>query len=249
MPKSISLIIPALNEQVVLLKVLQGVHDASANHFDKFEMILIDDGSFDLTGKIMEEFADTHLNTKVIHNQKNRGLGASFQIGLKHSTMDYVMLLCGDGGLPARSLPKIFSEVGQADLIIPYMINLKKIKSTQRYLLSRTYVHLLNFISGFNLHYYNGLPVYRRAFFDVIKVKSSGFGFQGEILVKLLKSGCSFKQVGVEGAEETGKSDALRIRNILSVGRTFLRLFMEVIRFKPIPPDVIAKARNASFPD
>lgn len=249
MDKSISLIIPALNEQTVLLQVLQGFHDASTNHFNQFEMILIDDGSSDMTGKIMDEFAATYANTKAIHNQKNLGLGASFQVGLRHATMDYVMLLCGDGGLPARSLPKIFSEVGQADLIIPYMINLKKIKSNQRYLLSRTYVYLLNLISGFNLHYYNGLPVYRRAFFDVINIRSSGFGFQAEILVKLLKSGCSFKQVGVEGSEETGKSDALRIRNVLSVGRTFTRLCMEVLRFKPIPPEVIVKARNKSLSD
>ena len=244
MPNSIALIIPALNEESVLLKVLDDIYSSTFGFFDQVELILINDGSVDSTGQIMNKFAEMHPNTRVIHNPKNRGLGASFQIGLKYASSEYVMLLCGDGGLPAQSLPTIFSEVGNADLIIPYMVNLKKIKSKQRYFLSRTYVFLLNVISGFNLHYYNGLPIYRRAFFEEMTVKSSGFGFQGEILVKLLKSGCTFKEVGVEGAEETGKSDALRIRNILSVARTFARLSIELISFKPISTRAIERARQ-----
>src|SRR2546422_4567543 len=38
----------------------------------------------------------------------------------------------------------------------------------------------------------NGLPVYRRSLLNAIRITSSGFGFQAEIVVKLLKSGCNF---------------------------------------------------------
>jgi glycosyltransferase involved in cell wall biosynthesis len=246
MTQSISLIIPALNEQDVILNVLSGIFNAANSSFDYFEIILVDDGSSDSTGGIMDKFAKTYPGIKVIHNESNRGLGASFQIGLGVAQYEYVMLLCGDGGLPAKSLPKIFSLVGQADVIIPYMENLRSIKSPQRYILSRTYVKTMNLISGFNLRYYNGLPVYRRALLDEIKVKSSGFGFQAEILFKLLKSGCTYKEVGVDGAEETGQSDALRLRNVLSVSRTLTRLMFAIYAFKPIPIDVITKARQKS---
>ncbi|HEY0337970.1 MAG TPA: hypothetical protein VGC70_11580, partial [Burkholderiales bacterium] len=174
----------------------------------------------------------------------NIGLGACYQRGLQEARCNYVMLLCGDGGLPARSLPAIFEKIGTADIVIPYMTNLRRIKSPLRFVLSRTYSKLLNTLFGFKLHYYNGLPVHRTDLLRSIRITSSGFGFQGEILVKLLKSGCSYVQVGVLGAEETRKSFALRPRNLVSVARTLLHLIAEIVRFRPVPKEVVERGRD-----
>lgn len=242
---TISLIVPALNEEVVIAGVLEDICKEADKYFRDYELIAVNDGSSDATGAIMEQCAARNPRVRVLHNQPNIGLGASFQKGLKQARHQYVMLLCGDGGLPARSLPAIFSLIGSADLIIPHMTNLRQIKSRTRYLISRTYSNLLNLLFGFNLRYYNGLPVYRRSLLDAIRITSSGFGFQAEIVVKLLKSGCTYVEVGVEGAEVKGRSIALRPGNILSVARTLLHLLFEIVRFRPVPPDVIARSRIA----
>jgi glycosyltransferase involved in cell wall biosynthesis len=241
---SISLIISALNEQSVVGKVLLDIYRETAVMFETFEIIAINDGSTDETGRVMDEFALSYPYVTVIHNKANCGLGASFQLGVNRTKYNYVMLLCGDGGLPASSLPAIYKEVGTKDLVIPYMVNLKRIKTPARYVLSRTYANLLNLLFGFRLRYYNGLPVYRRSLLQAITITSEGFGFQGEILVKLLKSGCTYVQVGVEGAEETGNSSALRLKNIISVVKTFAHLILEITRFKPVPRAVIERGRE-----
>lgn len=237
------MIVPALNEQAVVGGVLADIYRETSKAFEVFEIIAVNDGSTDDTGRVMDEFAAAHAGISVIHNKPNIGLGASFQLGLSRAKHNYVMLLCGDGGLPARSLPAIYEKVGTADLVIPYMLNLKRIKTPARYLLSRTYANLLNVLFGFRLRYYNGLPVYRRSLLQAITITSEGFGFQGEILVKLLKSGCTYVQVGVDGAEETGNSSALRIKNVVSVGKTFAHLIMEIARFKPVPREIIEDGR------
>jgi dolichol-phosphate mannosyltransferase len=244
--KTISLIVPALNEQAVVEKVVQGIVEQAARGFADYEVILVDDGSSDATGRIMDGFATANPKVRVLHNERNIGLGASFQRGLREARFQYVMLLCGDGGLPARSLPAIFDKIGTADLVIPYMVNLRAIKSTTRYLVSRTYTKLLNLLFGYRLRYYNGLPVYRRSLLNAISITSSGFGFQGEIVVKLLKSGCTYVEVGVDGAEETRRSFALRPRNIVSVARTLLHLVLEIVRFKPLPVEVLERSRRES---
>jgi glycosyltransferase involved in cell wall biosynthesis len=241
---TITLIVPALNEEAVIAQVLERIYEHAAGHFRDFELIAVNDGSTDRTGEIMDGIAARHPQVRVLHNKPNIGLGASFQRGLREAHCQYVMLLCGDGGLPARSLPAIFERIGTADLIIPHMSNLRSIKSPARYLISRTYTGLLNLLFGFNLKYYNGLPVYRRSLLNAIRITSAGFGFQGEILVKLLKSGCTYVEVGVEGAEEKGRSFALRPTNILSVSRTLLHLILEILRFRPVPPEVIARSRQ-----
>jgi dolichol-phosphate mannosyltransferase len=229
---STSFVIPALNEEKVVEDVVRAVWGVVSLHLETFEIILIDDGSTDQTGQIMDRLASQLPRVRVIHNATNLGLGAAYQRGVREAKLDHVMMLCGDGGLPAASLPAIIEKIGTADIVVPYMTNLAEIKTPMRYAISRTYTNLLNLFSGHRLHYYNGLPVHRRALLDQITITSSGFGFQGEILVKLLKSGCSYTQVGVLGAETTNKTSIFRVSNVFSVTATLLKLVLELIRFK-----------------
>jgi glycosyltransferase involved in cell wall biosynthesis len=238
---TISFIIPALNEERVLETVIEQVMEKiAAARFPDYEVILVDDGSTDRTGEIMEAAARRHSKMQVLHNARNLRFGNSYKRGLREARFDYVMLLCGDGGLPASSLPPIFECIGTADIVVPWMTNLKVIKSPWRYFLSRAYTAMLNLTFGMRLKYYNGLPVHRRDLLQSIDITSGGFGFQSEILIKLIRSGCSFVQVGVQGAEEKGGSFAMRPRNWISVARTFAHLVLELIRFKRVPAEVIA---------
>lgn len=230
-PYTISFVIPALNEENVVGVFLGQMIERVRDRFTDYEVILVDDGSTDATGSIMDAFARANDKVRVIHNARNIGFGGSFQRGLRQAQFEYVMLLCGDGGLPAASLPAIFDRIGTADIVIPWIVNLKDIKNTGRYLLSRTYTALVNLCFGLRLRYYNGLPVHRKDLLEKISITSGGFGFQAEILVKLLRSGASYVEVGVDGAEETRQSDALRMKNWLGVGRTVYHLVREVSRF------------------
>lgn len=242
-PWSLTLVIPALNEEAVLRRVVDEVLSVVDGLVKSYEVILINDGSTDATGAIMDELSRTRRSVRVLHNPSNLGLGACYQRGVREARCHYVMLLCGDGGLPASSLPKVFESIGRADIVVPYMPNLKQIKTALRYVLSATYTKLMNLLCGLRLNYYNGLPVHRVDLLRRIEITSSGFGFQGEVLVKLLKSGCSYVEVPVLGAEQTKRSFALRPRNLLSVAWTFAHLVLEIVRFKPIPREVIERGR------
>jgi len=245
-PYSISFIIPALNEEVVLRTFIEQVLEKVEGKIAEFEIILINDGSTDATGKIMDELASRHRTISVIHNHRNLGFGNSYIRGLQRAKQTYVMLLCGDGGLPASSLPAIFDKIGSADIVIPWMVNLREIKSPARHLLSKTYTTLLNLLFGIRLHYYNGLPVHRLGFLKQLSITSGGFGFQAEILVKMIKSGCTYVEVGVNGAEETNRSSALRLRNWLSVAGTIGHLIKAIATFKPISVTPISLHTSSS---
>jgi dolichol-phosphate mannosyltransferase len=234
-PYSVSFIVPALNEEKVVEQVIREIFSNVNRLIQTYEIILVDDGSTDHTGQIMDALASELAHVRVLHNRPNIGLGASYQRGVREAKYDYVMMLCGDGGLPASSLPPIIEKIGTADIVVPYMTNLKSIKTPLRYFISRSYTQLLNFLSGHEMNYYNGLPVHRRRLLDSIVMTSSGFGFQGEILVKLLKSGHSFVQVGVLGSETTNKSSIFRPRNLASVMKTVLKLIRLVLVLSLFP--------------
>lgn len=245
-PCDVSFIVPALNEEKVLETTARDIWATADALIADYEIILIDDGSCDQTGAIMDRLAQELPRVRVIHHASNVGLGASYQSGLSQAQCSYVMMLCGDGGLPASSLPPIIAKIGTADIVVPYMLNLRQIKTPLRYAVSQAYTGLLNLLFGFRLRYYNGLPVHRRVLLERIAITSSGFGFQAEILIKLLKSGCSFVQVGVMGAEATNKSSIFHFRNVISVGFTLFKLLQELAGFKSAKRGV--RLRDASGP-
>jgi glycosyltransferase involved in cell wall biosynthesis len=245
-PATITLIVPALNEQDMITPTVRQIVACVEGQFLDYEVLLVNDGSTDGTGPLMERLAATNPRIRVLRNRTNRGLGYSYRLGVEHARCEYVMLLCGDGGMPASSLPAIFARIGTADIVIPYVRNLRQIKTPARFVLSKTYTALLNTVFGLRLRYYNGLPVHRVDLVRALEVRSDGFGFQGEILVKLLKAGCSFVQVGVDGAEKTKRSSALRLSNIVSVTKTLLLLLWEVSRFDDRRVRAVAAERPAS---
>jgi dolichol-phosphate mannosyltransferase len=229
--KSVSIVIPALNEETVLEGVVRDISKQVAASFTDYEIILIDDGSTDKTGAIMDRLATELPNVRAIHNPGNIGLGSSYQRGLAEARGTYLMMLCGDGGMPAASLPPIFAAVGTADIVLPFITNLKQIKSPVRYFTSRTYTNLLNVLFGQKIKYYNGLPVHRVDLLRQLRINSSGFGFQGEILTKLLRSGCSMTEVGVPGAEMTKNSSAVSLKGLINIAKVLTLLVWEVRRF------------------
>ncbi len=231
--KTISLAVVALDEELLIQDTVESILKQVSCYFLEYEIILINDGSTDNTGPIMDKLADKHSMVKVLHNPTNLGLGASFQRALRESRFEYFMMLCGDGGLPAESLPSIFKAVGTVDIIIPHITNLMDIKTPMRYLISRTYTTLLNCFFRQKLSYYNGLPVYRVDLLRQIKIKSSGFGFQGEIIIKLLKAGCSYVEIQILGSEKAHRSRAISVRNFINVAKTFFNLVLEIAFFNP----------------
>jgi 2-polyprenyl-3-methyl-5-hydroxy-6-metoxy-1,4-benzoquinol methylase len=230
-PYGVSFVVTAFNEERLIDGVVRGLWATASVYLETFEIIVVDDASTDRTGVIADGLGREVTNIRVIHNRKNLGFGGSYRQGVTEAKFDYVMLFCGDGGLPASSVPPILEKVGTADMIVPYMLNLKRIKTPFRYAISRAYTELLNLLFGYRLRYYNGLAVHRRALLNQIGISSAGFGFQAEVILKLLKSGYTIVEVGVDGAELSKRSSAFRLKNILSVARTFIYLVARLRRF------------------
>jgi glycosyltransferase involved in cell wall biosynthesis len=234
-PHSVSFIVPALNEEKAVERVVREMHSTVAGLIANYEIILIDDGSTDRTGQIMDALARELPNVRALHNGQNIGLGATYRRGVSEARLDHVMLFCGDGGLPPSSLPPIIAKIGTADMVVPYMTNLDKVRTPVRQLVSKAYTTLLNVLFGQRLKYYNGLAVHRRALLNRIDVTSTGFGFQAEIILKLFKMGCSATEVGVHAAEVAERSRAFRLKNVFDVGRTIIYLILTLRGFSPSP--------------
>lgn len=229
MNKSVSVIIPAYNEEKNL-EATTGflLERLKKNGILDFEILIFDDYSTDSTGKIADELAKNYSQIKVIHNSKNMNLGYNITRGFQLATKEYAGFIPGDNETEPGILDDIFQNLGKVDIIIPYVKN-PEVRPWGRRFLSKTYVIIINIAFGLNMKYYNGACYFKTAMVKKVPVSTYGFAYMTEILVKLLKSGASFIEAPMMNrARERGATKAFRIKNIVSVFKTFLHLFYEV---------------------
>ena len=95
--------------------------------YKNWEMIVVDDGSTDETGKILQKFAKKDKRITVITNMQSKGIGASLNLALTKAKGKYIARMDGDDiSLPNRLAtqvaflqkhPKIVAVGGQAEMI------------------------------------------------------------------------------------------------------------------------------------
>lgn len=123
----VSLVLPAYNEAGVLEEnvALIMAHLVTLESRYRFEVLLINDGSKDDTGRIADGLASKYSNLRVIHHPSNFGLGQAFKTAFAASRGDYVVTLDVDLSYSPdhidQLLEKIQSTAAKLVLASPYM--------------------------------------------------------------------------------------------------------------------------------
>jgi glycosyltransferase involved in cell wall biosynthesis len=91
----VSIVLPAYNEAAILEKNLETLHTYLRSLEDEYrwEMILVNDGSVDSTGALLEAFAQNRQNVHVLHHRTNFGLGQALRFAFSRCRGDYVITL------------------------------------------------------------------------------------------------------------------------------------------------------------
>ena len=230
----ITIVVTCYNEEAFIVDAIDTVAQALEEVGHSYEIIVIDDVSGDNSIQRIQEYINLHperpIRLKV--NETNRGLANNYVEAAFLGTGKYYRLCCGDNPEPKEVLVNAFKHIGAADIIIPYQIQDTVVgKQSSRKLLSKVFTSLVNWISGYNLKYYNGLAIHLR--YNVMRwhPSSYGFGFQADILTRLLDEGATYIQIPSYGVDRKGSaSSAMTIRNFLSVAHTLLELSIRRVR-------------------
>jgi glycosyltransferase involved in cell wall biosynthesis len=229
----ISLMVPCFNEEENVVGTLNNIRTAVNTLGLAYEVIVIDDCSTDRTSDKVKAYQDQYPEMRIyLHrNETNRGLARNFVDGAFMARGWYYRMVCGDNVEPAEALINVLSHMGKADLIIPFTEEQPAGKSVPRQILSRAFVKIVNLCSGYDIRYYNGLAIYRT--FDVLRMhtQSRGFGFQAEIITRMLDDGATYEQIpSISTERSAGKSKAITVHNWLSTGYAIVRIFLNRLR-------------------
>jgi len=247
----VTVVISCYNEEAFITDTVDHVAAALRKVGCSYEIIVVDDASKDHSVRKLRDYLQAHpgepITLKV--NDVNRGLGNTYVEAAFLGKGKYYRLCCGDDSEPPEVLVNVLRRIGAADIVIPYQ-NQDEVagKTKGRRLLSKTFTFLVNLIGGYRIKYYNGMAIHLR--YNVLRwhPSSYGFGFQADMITRLLDEGASYIQIPSSSVDRKGTaSSALGMRNVLSVNHTLLeisiRRFRRLLygRTMPKPFEIIPK--------
>ena len=114
MTRSISIIIPAYNEQVRLPESLRRVEKyLQESNWIFHEILIVDDGSTDRTLEAAMTFAESNPNIRVLRNPGNRGKGYSVRHGMLEACGEWRLFSDADLSTPIEELEKLWCAVAK----------------------------------------------------------------------------------------------------------------------------------------
>jgi glycosyltransferase involved in cell wall biosynthesis len=201
---SLSVLMPALNEEATISRVVEAVLARP----EVQEIVLVDDGSQDGTWGLMQAFAEREpARVKAYRHERNQGKGAAVRTAVAQATGDYVLIQDCDLEYNPSDYPSLLEPVTEGRAKVVYgsrtfsshtaysfwFVMGNKLVTLMTNLLFNCY--LSDMETGYKL-----LP--REAMLS-LRLRARGFDLEPEITAKLLKRGFRIYEVPVHYAART----------------------------------------------
>ena len=211
--KEISIILPAYNEALHIEKCVQQVEKAVSSLSDMYEIIVAEDGSTDETHRIVASLAETNPKVSFLHSPVRLGKGKAIKNALGTAKGDVIVFMDVDLSTSLKSLPQIIKLVrkhGGMAIGSRHIKGSKVQRHTSRTLFSLAYnmfVRML-FMDGIRDHQCGFKAMSHEAAAVLRHVKSDGFFFDTEMILRCKKLGFPVMEVEVEWTENRRRSES-----------------------------------------
>ncbi|MFQ5620561.1 MAG: glycosyltransferase family 2 protein [Candidatus Nanoarchaeia archaeon] len=204
----LSILIPVYNEEKTIREILPVVENVDIGDVEK-EIVLVNDGSADKSGEILDEYKDKYV---VVHHEVNKGKGAAIQTAIKHATGDFVIVQDADLEYDPSDYKSLLQPLINKECDVVYGSRfLKKNKSEyQLYMVGNWALSLITSILYFKriTDMETCYKVFSKHAIDSITITRNRFDMEPEITAKLLRGGFKIKELPIsyEGrSKEEGK--------------------------------------------
>lgn len=231
---SLSVFFPAYNDAPSLPGLIGKTFAVLREHVEDYEVIVINDGSWDNTGAVLEELRVQYAPfMRVITHPENRGYGGALRTGFSSVTKDFVFYTDGDGQYDVSELPRLLNEVTPATgLVNGY--KLERQDPAHRIWIGKTYNFCARLL--FRIHIRDidcDFRLIRRELLEKIHLTSTSGTICVELVRKLELSGCKVAEVGVHHYPRLyGRSQFFRLPSLANTFLELLRLWVRLGMFR-----------------
>ena len=223
----LSVFFPCYNEEKNIKNTINKAVPVLKKIAQKWEIILINDGSKDNTAKVLDQIKKEYpTQTKIVTHNPNRGYGAAFKSGVYNAQYEWIAFTDADGQFDFTEVTKLIKkqQLTKADIIIGYYLARQVSKMA---IITSKIWELIVFIL-FGLHVTDidcGFKLISKKIIDTIpKLEAERGAFiNSEFLIKTKRAGFKIVEIGVHHYPRIeGKATG---RNIKVMLKSFSDLF------------------------
>jgi glycosyltransferase involved in cell wall biosynthesis len=123
---ALTVAILAYNEEANIGIVLSEMTAVLSSLTEPWEILIVDDGSTDSTGRIADEAAANDPRVRVVHHGVNRGLGGGYRTGFDNARGTFLIFYPADGQFAPDIIPTFLRQMGELDMLLGYLPNMKR---------------------------------------------------------------------------------------------------------------------------
>ena len=243
--RKLSLVLPAHNEAENIEAVVTRALDVLPRVVRDVEVIVVNDGSRDETGTIIDRLADDNGRVLAIHHPVNRGYGAALTSGFRAATGDSIMFMDADRQFDIADINALLPYVPYYDIVAGYRIQRRD--PLYRRLYGKLFRLVVWVLFGVHLRDTDcAFKIYRADLLNTIELTTPGALINTEMLARSKRRGATIVEVGVNhyprfAGESSGGSPRVVFRAMGETMKLWLRLRNEPEQnVQPLHDDVEA---------
>jgi glycosyltransferase involved in cell wall biosynthesis len=223
----LSVFFPVFNEEQNIRRTVTDAKRVLEYLSDKWEIIIVNDGSTDATLKIANQLSDNDKRIRVISHKKNLGYGEALKTGFYSAKYSWIATTDADGQFDFSEITLLWQKANKAQVIIGYRLDRKD--PMLRKFFGWGWTYLANLLLGINVRDVDCSfkLVKKQVIKDIPKLISTRGGMiSPELLAKAKNKGFIIAQVGVHHyPRKKGHQTGADIRVILKSFIDLLRLY------------------------
>lgn len=223
----VSFVMPAYDEVENIEEAVTRAVQALGKYASEFEVVVVDDGSTDGTGTILDGLARSIPAVRALHHERNLGYGSALRTGFAAAKYDMIFYTDADNQFDVDEI-KVFLPLGeQFDIVTGFRVY--RYDPIVRCFLSWGFNRLCRLIFRTPVQDVDcAFKLFRRNVFDAFELESRDFFIDAEILAKARTRGFSIHEVGVKHFPRKAGRTTIRGSDIPRTLRELLRIWISI---------------------
>jgi glycosyltransferase involved in cell wall biosynthesis len=227
---SISVVLPAYNEEANVRQAVLGAMEAVADHTSDYEVIVVDDGSRDRTSEVVQGIIEELPQVRLVRHEVNRGYGGALRSGFEAATRELIFLIASDNQYDPSEIGLLLPLMDDADIVTGFRAHRQD--SPLRRLYAWGWNVLVNLLFGYLSRDVDcAFKLFRRDVLKEVVLTSPGALIDTQLLAGARRSGFRIKEIAVSHfPRQTGRQTGADVRVVLRAFGDLMRYWWKLGR-------------------